>query len=103
MQLDYVRGEIERMRVQVYRQRKDILQLQRAGICTASAQLLLARMHMRIDELCSERERLKKELPSCFRYSSLLPATVLMVATIASLLMFPLPLTSLSAPAAVSS
>jgi hypothetical protein len=64
MQLDYVRGEIEQMRVQVYRQRKDILQLQRAGICTASAELLLARMHTRIDELCSERERQKKELPS---------------------------------------
>ena len=34
--LEYVRGEIERMRVQVGRQRKEILQLQRAGISTAS-------------------------------------------------------------------
>jgi hypothetical protein len=33
------------MRVQVGRQRKEILQLQRAGISTASAELLLGRMH----------------------------------------------------------
>ena len=40
--LGYVRGEIEHMRVQVGRQRKEILQLQRAGISTASAELLAA-------------------------------------------------------------
>jgi hypothetical protein len=49
------------MRVQVGRQRKEILQLQRAGISTASAELLLGRMHAKIDDLCAERERLKKE------------------------------------------
>lgn len=59
--LEYVRGEIERMRVQVGRQRNEILQLQRAGIPTASAELLLGRMHAKIDDLCAERERLKKE------------------------------------------
>jgi predicted transcriptional regulator len=62
MQLEHIRGEIERMRVQVSRQRKEILQLQRAGISIASAELLLARMHTNIDALCAERERLKKEL-----------------------------------------
>jgi hypothetical protein len=41
MDLGYIRREIERMRVQVGRQRKEILQLQRAGISTASAELLL--------------------------------------------------------------
>jgi hypothetical protein len=61
MGLDHVRSEIERMRVQVGRQRKEILQLQRAGISTASAELLLGRMHAKIDNLCAERERLKKE------------------------------------------
>ncbi|MEH2501336.1 hypothetical protein V1290_000147 [Bradyrhizobium sp. AZCC 1578] len=35
MGLDHVSSEIERMRVQVGRQRKEILQLQRAGISTA--------------------------------------------------------------------
>ena len=62
MQLETIRGEIERMRVQVGRQRKEILQLQRAGIATASAEALLQRMLDKIDGLCIERDRLKKEL-----------------------------------------
>jgi hypothetical protein len=61
--LDDIRGEIERMRVQVGRQRKEILALQRAGIPTASAELLLARMLAKIDDLCARRDRLKKEQP----------------------------------------
>ena len=62
MGLDHVRSEIEHMRAQVGRQRKEILQLQRAGLSTAAAELLLGRMHAKIDDLCAERERLKKEL-----------------------------------------
>jgi hypothetical protein len=61
--LDSIRQEIEYMRVQVGRQRKEILQLQRAGISTASAEALLDRMHTKIDGLCEQRERLKKEVP----------------------------------------
>jgi hypothetical protein len=61
MGIEHVRSEIEHMRVQVGRQRREILQLQRAGISTASAELLLGRMHAKIDDLCAERERLKKE------------------------------------------
>ena len=61
MGLDHVRSEIEHMRIQVGRQRKEILQLQRAGIATASAELLLQRMLAKIDDLCAERDRLKKE------------------------------------------
>jgi hypothetical protein len=64
MQLDYVRREIERMRTQVHRQRGEIRQLQRAGILTASAEALLDRMLNKIDELCTERDTLKKEQPS---------------------------------------
>jgi hypothetical protein len=56
MDLDRVRSEIEHMRVQVGRQRKEILQLQRAGIGTASAELLLGRMLAKIEDLCAERE-----------------------------------------------
>jgi hypothetical protein len=63
MQLETIRSEIERMRAQVGRQRKEILQLQRAGIATASAEALLQRMLDRIDALCIERDRLKKEAP----------------------------------------
>jgi hypothetical protein len=61
MQLDYVRGEIERMRIQVHRQRGDIRKLQQAGISTVSAEALLERMLDRVDKLCAERDRLKKE------------------------------------------
>jgi hypothetical protein len=51
------------MRLQVGRQRKEILQLHRAGISTASAELLLQRMLAKIDTLCTERDRLKKDMP----------------------------------------
>jgi len=34
--------------------------LRRAGISTAAAELLLARMQAKIDDLCAQRERLKK-------------------------------------------
>jgi hypothetical protein len=61
--LDHIRGEIERMRAQVGRQRREILALQRASIPTASAELLLARMLSKIDEFCAQRDRLKKEQP----------------------------------------
>jgi len=61
--IDFVRAEIEHMHLQVHRQRKEIVQLQRAGIPTASAELLLGRMHAKIDSLCAERERLKKQIP----------------------------------------
>ena len=61
MGLDHVRSEIEHLRAQVGKQRKEILQLQRAGISTASAELLLGRMHAKIDDLCAQRERLKAE------------------------------------------
>ncbi len=61
MGIDHVRSEIEHMRVQVGRQRKEILQLQRAGISTAAAELLLGRMHAKIDDLCAQRGRLKRE------------------------------------------
>ncbi|KRR14641.1 hypothetical protein CQ12_10960 [Bradyrhizobium jicamae] len=61
MGLDHVRSEIDHMRVQVGRQRKEILQLQRLGISPASAELLLTRMLAKIEDLCAERDRLKKE------------------------------------------
>jgi hypothetical protein len=61
MGIEHLRSEIEHMRVQVGRQRKEILQLQRAGIGTASAELLLQRMLAKIEGLCDQRDRLKKE------------------------------------------
>jgi hypothetical protein len=61
--IDAIRAEIERMRGQVRRQRGEIRQLQHAGILSTSAEALLDRMLDRIDELCGERDRLKKEQP----------------------------------------
>ena len=61
--IQYIRAEIERMRIQVHRQRGEIRQLQKAGIPTASAEALLGRMLKNIDGLCAERDRLKKEQP----------------------------------------
>jgi hypothetical protein len=61
--IEHIRTEIERMRIQVHRQRGEIRQLQRAGIPTASAEALLERMLNNIDGLCAERDRLKNEQP----------------------------------------
>jgi hypothetical protein len=61
--IEFIRAEIEHMRTQLGRQRKEILQLQRAGLSTASAELLLGRMLAKIDTLCAQRDALKRELP----------------------------------------
>jgi hypothetical protein len=62
--LNFIRAEIERMRAQVSRQRKEILVLQRAGINSLPAEALLARMLANIDNMCVERDRLKREQPA---------------------------------------
>ena len=61
--MEFFEGEIERMRCQVLRQRNEILQLQRAGISTTSAEALLGRMLKKTAELRAERNSLKKEQP----------------------------------------
>jgi hypothetical protein len=61
--LEYLRNEIEHMRRQVHRQRGEIRDLQRAGISSASAEALLERMLNRLDQLCLERDQLKREVP----------------------------------------
>ena len=61
MGLDHVRNEIEHMRRQILRQRKEIQTLQRAGISTASAEALLQRMQDKVDTLCIERDRMVGE------------------------------------------
>jgi hypothetical protein len=61
MDLEFIRTDIEQRRRQIARQRKEILDLQRAGISTKSAEELLARMLAKVDELCGERDRLAGE------------------------------------------
>lgn len=61
MELADVRAEIDRMRVQIKRQQRDILDLHRAGINAASAVALLERMQNKVEELIGERNRLTGE------------------------------------------
>ena len=61
MGLDAIRNEIEHMRRQIARQRKDILRLQRAGIDIGAAETLLARMLEKVDGLVAERDTLVGE------------------------------------------
>jgi hypothetical protein len=55
--LDHIQAEIEWMRVQVGRQRKEILQIQRARISSATAEMVFDCMLANIDRLCEQRER----------------------------------------------
>ena len=61
--IDFIRADIEHRRRQVQRLRGDIRELQHSGISSTSAEALLDRMLSKIDELCAERDRLKKEQP----------------------------------------
>jgi hypothetical protein len=61
MDLSSIRADIEQRRYQISRQRKEILDLQRAGISTRSAEDLLARMLAKVDELAAERDRMVGE------------------------------------------
>ena len=58
--IEFIRAEIERTRLQVLRHRNEIVQLQRDGIPTTSAQALLDRMLNKIDDLRDERDRLRR-------------------------------------------
>jgi hypothetical protein len=61
MHIELLRQEIERRRRQILRQRKEIRDLQRAGIPTKSAEELLARMLSTVDDLCADRDQLVGE------------------------------------------
>jgi hypothetical protein len=61
MDLAHLRTEIENRRRQIARQRKEIRDLQRAGISTGSAEQLLSRMLAKVDELSAARDRLVGE------------------------------------------
>jgi hypothetical protein len=57
--IDFIWGEIERLRVQVTRERLEILEHHRAKISSRAAQAPLAR----IDELCADRDRPNQDKP----------------------------------------
>ena len=61
MTLQFICAEIERLHLQIRRQQKEVLTLQRSGVGTASAELLLARMQASVDALCIKRDKLVGE------------------------------------------
>jgi hypothetical protein len=61
--IEFIRAEIERTRLQVLRHRNWIMQLQRDGLPTTSAEALLQRLLNKSDDLCAERNRLRREQP----------------------------------------
>jgi hypothetical protein len=68
MTLRFICAEIERLRLQIRGQQKETLTLQRSGISTASAELLLARTRASVDALCISRGQLVREpriVPLC--------------------------------------
>jgi hypothetical protein len=61
--IEFIRAEIERTRLQVLRHRNEIMQLQRDGLPTTSAQALLQRLLNKIDGLRDERSE-KRAAPT---------------------------------------
>ena len=61
MKLDWVRNEIARLRSAIRAQEREIALLHRAGVSSGSAELLLARMRAKVDDLCRERETLHQQ------------------------------------------
>ena len=59
--IEFIKGEIDRMRNRINRQRREILLLRHAGISTTSAEALLDEMRNEVDGLCTERKRLTRE------------------------------------------
>jgi hypothetical protein len=68
MTLQFICFEIARLSLQIRRQQNEVFTLQRSGIGTASAELLLARMQASVDALCIKRDKLVHEqriVPLC--------------------------------------
>ena len=68
MTLQFICAEIERLRLQIRRQQNEVFTLQRSGISTASAELLLERMQASVDALCIRQGQLFREpriVPLC--------------------------------------
>lgn len=75
MTLQFICAEIERLRLKIRRQQKEVFALRRSGVGTASAELLLARMQASVDALCIKRDKLVSErriVPLCTNNSNLI-------------------------------
>jgi hypothetical protein len=65
MTLRFICAEIERLRLQIRGQQKETLTLQRSGVSTASAELLLVRTGASVDALCIRQGQLVRDRASC--------------------------------------
>jgi hypothetical protein len=66
--LQFIFAEIERLHLQIRRQQKEVLTLQRSGVGTVSAELLLARMQASVDARGIKRDKLlggQRVMPLC--------------------------------------
>lgn len=75
MTLQFISTEIERLRLQIRRQQTEVFTLQRSGIGTALAELLLARLQASVDALCIKRDKLVRDrriVPLCANNSDLI-------------------------------
>ena len=75
MTLQFIYAEIEKLQLQIRRQQKEVFTLQRSGIGTASAELLLARMQASVDALFIKRDKLVREqriVPLCTNNSDVI-------------------------------
>jgi len=61
MTLQFICIEIERLRLQIRRQQREVFTLKRFSIGSTSAELLLARMQASVDALCIWRDKLLGE------------------------------------------
>jgi len=59
--IEFIRTEIERLRVQISRQQQDILRLQRTGRPTELAEVLLERMRASVEGLCEKRDGMQRK------------------------------------------
>lgn len=62
--LDRIRHELDHMRVQVGRHRREASRLRHAGIDSGATEALIGKIQAKIQELCSERDELRKIQPS---------------------------------------
>jgi hypothetical protein len=54
--------KFQQMMALIRAQEREIRMLQRAGIATTAAEILLSRMRANIDDLCRERDALRRKL-----------------------------------------
>lgn len=62
--LDRIRNEIDHLRVQVGRHRREVSRLRHSGIDVGATEALIGKIQAKIQELCSERDALRKMQPS---------------------------------------